>query len=143
MGKSVIQAHQLTVKNVVGPPVGHDVVKYSDHYVIVVGNAHQRNAGEWPLLQIKWFPDQARDYLVRGGFRIRLASHINHRSGKLHVRNKLEWFAINSFENCTQYLVALCDHVQAFFEKRYIKISFYAKTIADVVRRCSGLQAAG
>src|ERR1041385_3723704 len=114
--KSVIQAHQLTVKNVIRPPVGHDVVKYPDHYVIVVCNAHQRNAGEWPLLQVERFPYKARNDFMRGCFRIRFASHVYDRSGKLHVRNKLERLAINSLENRAQYLMALRYNVEASFE---------------------------
>ena len=74
------------------------------------------------------------------GFRIRLASHVNYRSGKLHVRDKLKRLAVNGFENRAQYLVALRDYVQASFEQRYIKISFYAKAISDVVCRGSRLK---
>src|SRR5580765_3015622 len=138
--KSVIQAQQFTVKNVIRPPVRHNVMKYSYHYIVIVGDPHQRDAGKRPLLQIKRLPDEARDYLMSRSFWIRLTAHVDHRSGKLYICDKLEWFAVNGFEDRAQYLVALRHHVQASFKQRHIKLSFYAKAISDVVCRCVWLK---
>src|SRR5580765_215277 len=133
--ESLIKSEQLGIEDVIRPPVGHDMMNYSDHDMIVFGKTHQRYAHQRAVFEIEWLPDQAGNNFTSSCLRIKLTAHICDRHCHRRIGYKLKRLAVNRFENCTQTFMPLDNYIEAAFEQRNINFSFEAEAVTDVVSR--------